>query len=222
MKNFRNIFILGTSHVADESVKNVNAAAEILSPDIIAVELDSSRLYALKNNAPRPKNMELLKSFGIKGFLFYIIGEFLQKKIGKYVNISPGSEMLAGVNFAEKNKKMLALIDRDIQLTLKRFSKNFKKREALRMVYDMLFEKKVRFDISKVPESETIDLLINHTRSRYPSLFKVLIDERDIHMAKRLYLLNKKFPEKKVLAIVGAGHVNGILRYLNSFEESFK
>lgn len=222
MENFRNIFILGTSHVAKESVSNVEKAGKILSPDIIALELDSSRLHSLKNNLPRPKNTELIKAIGLKGFMFFLLGEFLQKKIGKYLDISPGSEMLAGLKYAEDNKKQLTLIDRDIQLTLRRFSKNFKKREVLNMIWDILFEKQVKVDISKVPSSEIIKQVVKHTKSRYPSLFKVLIDERDLFMAKKLFSISKNFPEEKVLAIVGAGHVEGMMKYLNIFEESFK
>src|SRR3989304_5980363 len=118
-RKFRNIALVGTDHVAGESTRRVNAAFGEISPDIVAVELDRNRLYALKNKVRRPKNLELIKAFGLGGFIFYVIGEFVQKKIGKIVNIEPGSEMLAALKLAEKSKADIALIDRDISITMK-------------------------------------------------------------------------------------------------------
>lgn len=219
------LFILGTSHIAKQSLKSVEKSFERFKPEIIALELDYSRAIALKNKVKRPKNITLLKMLGLKGFLFYMVGEIIQQKLGKIVNIQPGAEMLTALKLAEKNKLIVYFIDRDIQITLKRFSKYFRKREALRMVFDIvkgIFKKDelIRIDLTKLPSQELIDLVLKQTKSNYPSLYKVLIDERDKYMAHKLNSIAKLYPENNILAIVGAGHVKGIKRYLS--KETFK
>jgi pheromone shutdown-related protein TraB len=210
------IKIIGTSHVAKESIRKVRQAFKE-PPDIVAVELDPGRAYALRNKIKRPKNFTLLRTLGMAGFLFYITAEFIQKKLGKVLNLEPGAEMLAAIKQAEFHEIPVALIDRDIQITLKRFSRHFKKREILRMIWDSLTKFKLgKIDLNKTPSQELVEFVIEHTKKRYPSLYKILIDERDKHMAKRISLIKKKNPDKNILAVVGAGHVPGIKKYLNT------
>ena len=146
-----------------------------------------------------------------------MIGEFVQKKIGKIVNIEPGSEMLAALKLAEKSKADIALIDRDISITMKRFSKNFRKRELFRLLIDSFRPpaEEMAFDFSKIPPEELVRKVIRYTKKRYPSLHRILIDERDIYMARQLHRLHRLFPDKKILAVMGAGHIDGVLAYLN-------
>lgn len=216
-----NIYLIGTSHVAEQSINQVKNFFKDIEPDIIALELDPGRLYSLTHNVKRPKNQVLLKNLGVMGFLFYLFGEFAQKKIGNVVKIEPGSEMLTALKLAKKNKIDVALIDKNIQITLRRFSKKFKKREVLKMIADILsspFKKNnLNVDFKKVPDKEIIDFVLKHTKKRYPSLYKVLIQERDLHMARLLNKISEKYPDKKIMAVVGAGHVDGITKYLRNF-----
>lgn len=217
MKN--SLLIVGTSHVSTESVRQVKNAFKEFIPDIVALELDQNRAHALLHDTKRPKNLTLLKTLGLGGFLFFLFGELVQKKIGKVVNIEPGKEMLTGLKIGMNNNCKIALIDRKIELTLQRFSKYFKKRELLKFIIDIIFSPFSKNDIgkidfSKVPQSEVIDKVLGHVKKRYPSLYKILIDERDRYMAKHLLLIMKDNPGKKILAVVGAGHVKGIKKYL--------
>jgi pheromone shutdown-related protein TraB len=222
MKTFRNIYLLGTSHIASKSVEQVKECFETIKPEIAAIELDAGRAYSLKHKVKKPKTLDLLKTLGLGGFMFYIFGEFVQKKLGKIVNMEPGSEMLATMKEAERTNAAIVFIDRDIQVTLSRFSKYFRKRELFRMIGDMIsspFRKeKMTMDLSKVPSEENLEMILGEAKKRYPSLFKILVDERDSFMAKRLFLLSIQNPDKKILAVTGAGHTNGILSYLGKFE----
>ena len=174
-----NIYLIGTSHVAEQSIKQVKTSFKNIKPDIIALELDPGRLYSLTHNVKRPKNQVLLKNLGLMGFLFYLFGEFAQKKIGNIVKIEPGSEMLTALRLAKKNN--------------------------------------LNVDFKNVPDKEIIDFVLKHTKKRYPSLYRVLIQERDLHMARLLNKISEKYPEKKIMAVVGAGHVDGITKYLRNF-----
>ncbi len=225
MKQFNNICLIGTSHVAEESIQQIKKGFNEFQPDIVALELDNNRVYSLKHKVKRPKNLVLIRSLGISGFLFYLFGEFTQNKIGKLVNIEPGSDMLTALDLGEKNNCLIALIDRNIQITLKRFSKHFKKKEIIRMIFDVIkgvFSKNElgKFDFSKLPSNDVIEYVIEHTKQNYPSLYKILIDERDMFMTDKLLKLSLSYPEQKILAIVGAGHVKGIISYLD--KETFK
>ncbi len=223
MKTFRNIYLLGSSHVASESIRQVKQNIEKIAPDIIALELDSGRAYALKHKVKRQKNIDLVKILGLPGFLFYLFGEFIQRKLGKIMNISPGSEMLTAIRLAEEKKLPVFFIDREIQITLSRFSKHVKKREILKMFFDVVFgffkKEKVKIDLSKLPSEELISFVLSETKERYPSFYKILIYERDRFMANKLYALSSSFPDKKIFAVSGAGHSKGILNYLEQISK---
>lgn len=218
MEQIRNISLIGTSHIAKESVKKVTQTIINKKPEIVALELDPGRAYALQHNIKRPKNIALLRTLGVSGFLFYLFGEVVQKKLGKIVNLQPGSEMLVAMKAATNVGSKIALIDRDIQITLRRFSKHFKKRELLRIILDLItsvFKKNdLKIDLSKVPSDELIDYALKQAKDNYPSLYKILVEERDIYMAKQLDKLSLLYPDKQIVAIVGAGHIKGILKYL--------
>lgn len=218
------LVILGTSHIAKQSLDEIKDVFLSEKPDIIAVELDGSRLNSLLNQNSKQKNVSLyegIKMFGVKGYLFAILGKYAQKKLGMRTGINPGSDMLLGVQLARNNFLDLELIDRHIQITLKRLSKYFTWKERFRLVYDVLFghfdkSQIVKIDLNKVPDSETIHVLLKSLKDRYPSFYNVLIHERNVFMAKKLVLIHKNNPSKKIMALVGAGHEIEILEHFKA------
>jgi pheromone shutdown-related protein TraB len=210
---FEKIKIVGTSHISKQSIEIIKKTFLEFHPDVIAVELDEGRLYGLlhPNKNKNIFSLSLIKEIGITGYLFAIIGKFVQKKLGSIVKMDPGADMLFGVNLANNNNLELELIDRDIQITLKRFSKYFTFKEKMRLFGDFfkgIFSKKHRIiiDIKNIPEQELINTLIKQVKDSYPGIYKTLIDERNHFMSKKLITLSKKNPTKKYLVIVGAGH----------------
>jgi pheromone shutdown-related protein TraB len=214
---YRNITLLGTSHIADDSIKEIQSFIKEDMPDIVALELDEGRLNSLLTNPKKPRMLDLIRGLGIGGFLFYAVAESLQNSLGDQVGIKPGSEMKAAYE-AALGKASVALIDRDIRITLRRFSRRFRKRELLTMAGDFvrgLFKKnEFEIDISKVPSEGQISFMVDHIRKKYPSIYGVLIAERDRHMAEKLINMAIQHPDKKILAVVGAGHVVGMQKYL--------
>ena len=120
---YGNLTIIGTSHIAKQSLEDVEKAIVEGKPDIVALELDRRRLYSLFKNPGKIRIYDI-KRVGIKGFIFSLMGAWAGKKLGKMVGVAPGSEMKKAVRLAKKNKIKLALIDQDIEVTLKRFSKS--------------------------------------------------------------------------------------------------
>ncbi|MAE42292.1 hypothetical protein CMO93_00860 [Candidatus Woesearchaeota archaeon] len=230
---YKNLTIIGTSHIAKQSLEEVQEAIEQDKPDTVAVELDKRRMYSLLSNKKNKASISDIRYIGLKGYLFSLIGGYIQKKLGEKVKISPGSEMLAAVKLAKKNKLKIALIDQDILITLRRFSKYFGFKEFLKIIFvdtfrGLFFREKLieeyglgSFDLKKVPDKQTIKKLLRMVKKRYPGLYKVLIEERNEFMASKLIKLMGENEEKKILAVVGAGHEEDILKLIKNPNVSY-
>ncbi|MBU4284026.1 MAG: TraB domain-containing protein, partial [Nanoarchaeota archaeon] len=108
---YKNLNIIGTSHIAKQSIDSVKNTILEEKPDIVALELDKNRFYGLMHNQKRKISIADIPKIGFKGFLFSWIGSVIQKKIGDYVGVSPGSEMKTAIRLAKKQKARIALID---------------------------------------------------------------------------------------------------------------
>ncbi len=228
-----NITIIGTSHIAKESIRKVRQEIQEQKPDVVAVELDMKRYYAL-THAPKPQRFSFynISRVGFKGYLFAVIGSWVSKKLGRMVGVEPGDEMKAAINTANKEKIKIALIDQDIEITLARFSRYLTWKERWRIAADiikgMFFGKREmqrygidEFDLSKVPSEVLIGKMMDMMKDRYPSIYRVLVHERNVYMAGKLSEISAQ--GKSVVAVVGAGHVQGIreLISLPSYSYSF-
>jgi len=119
------------------------------------------------------------------------------------------------VQLARDHSKKIALIDRDVRITLSRLSKAIGWREKKNFVLDLLlapFSKKMRIDLKKVPEKELVQKLLGVLKRRYPGVYRVLVEERNKILALKLKTLVENYPEHTVLAVVGAGHEEEVLR----------
>ncbi|PIN88146.1 hypothetical protein COV12_00040 [Candidatus Woesearchaeota archaeon CG10_big_fil_rev_8_21_14_0_10_32_24] len=216
-----NLTIIGTSHIAKQSVNEIKTFIETQKPDIVAVELDIQRAVALMQERKNRVSLADILQIGIKGYIFVKIGQIVQEKLGKKVGVAPGSDMKIAINLARKEKLEVAFIDQPIQITLKNFSKRFTWRERFRflgeIIKGLLFPKKQmkelglnNFDLSKVPAEEVIEKLVAQMSKKYPSVYKTLISDRNTYMVKSLVKLMRKHPDKRILAVVGAGHKKGM------------
>lgn len=226
---YKNLYIVGTSHIAKQSIREVKEEIS-KKPDIVAVELDSNRLRAVANKSRTKLSLRDIFKIGIVGFLFALVGAWAQKKLGKLVGVDPGTEMLTAVRLAKKNKIRISLIDQDIIVTLARLSRAVSWKEKLRFPYDIIkaifFRKREmkrmgieEFDLSKVPEKKIIKALIRELKDKYPNVHRVLVTERNIFMAKKLDGLITSFPGKKILAVIGAGHEEELLDLVKQKEK---
>ncbi len=218
---YKNLTIIGTSHISKESIKEVSAKIIELKPVIIAIELDKPRLSALLNQKRPKTKVKDLRKIGFGGLFFNIIGGWIEKKLGKIVDTKPGSEMLAAIKLAKKENIPIALIDQDIRITLQRISKNISWKEKFRLLSDLIVgsiskKQEVKIDLEKVPEKEVIEQLTKEFGKRYPGLYKVLVTERNKVMAKGLNKLLTRYKEGEILAIIGAGHEEEIIELLKN------
>ncbi len=224
--DFKNLKIIGTSHISKQSVIEIEKAIEEIEPGIVTIELDKQRLYQLMHEDKKQKiNYRSITQVGLKGFIFAIIASWMSKKLGKLVGMTPGADMKHAVVVASRKKIPIALIDQNIQITLKRLSKFMTWKEKWNFVSDIfkgliLPKKQMKsygfenFDLSKVPGDELISKMLGTVKIRYPTIYRVLIEERNVVMANRLIKLMKKDPAVQIISIVGAGHKEGMLKYI--------
>lgn len=216
--NYKNLVFLGTSHIAKQSLDEVKSRIETEKPDIIALELDKKRLVALMQKQ-RKIEFKIIKKIGIKGFIFSLFVAWAERKLGKIVGVAPGSEMNLAVRLAKKNNMKIALIDQDIEITLKRLSKELTWKEKWNFLADIfkaIFIRKneIDFDLRTVPSSKVIKKLVGKLKERYPNVHKILIEERNIVIADNLKELMSSNPDRKILVILGAGHAEDVLELL--------
>lgn len=217
-----NITLIGSSHIAKDSVKSIKKEIKSQKPDIVAVELDKNRAKALFNPKPNKLTFNSIKQIGIMGFLFTFFGKILQDKLGKAVGIAPGSDMKTAMLYGSKVDAKIWLIDKDIRIIARDLSTKISFYEKLKIVGSILggvlispilaLRKKPKkgIDLSKVPPEELITELVSEFRKRFPKLYNVLIEDRNKFMAKRISILSEENPEGKIIVVLGAGHISGI------------
>ena len=202
-----NYIILGTAHVYEKSVIEVREAIREEKPDVVALELDPARLDALLHNDERKPTLREMKDFGFKNAFLLLFMSYLQKKISSDTGIVAGREMIEAAIAARSLGIPVALIDRDLRITIQKLLEKVGFKEKVMIFKDSIFPDK-EYTVDYIYENPAE--LINEIKGRYPFIYEVLVDERDRFMAENL----KRIQKEKVLAIVGAGHVSGIKRYL--------
>ncbi len=211
------IIILPTSHIAGQSLREVRELLEREKPDCVALELDLNRFYAMQAEK-KQGSLQTLKLLGPVTFLFYWVLKKLQKWLGGKTGILPGSEMLQGVRVAGELGLKVAFIDQDIRTTMMNLKDHVGWREKTKLLWFVLkgltlgFIKKEKIDLQKVPEKRIIREAMLLLEREFPQLYRVLVSERNMLMAKRLEALSRRF--KKTVAIVGAGHEEGLKRLI--------
>jgi len=215
-----NIILVGTAHISKDSVKEVKEVIEKYKPDVVAVELCKRRYEAItkKDQWENTPITSLLKSNNAYLMLAQTFLSSIQRRLGKEYGVEPGSEMIAAMNEAKKHNLRVALVDRDISITLKRAWRRMGIREKFRLTWE--FMKAIlgydegeleELDLKELMDQDVITAMMKEFGEIAPSVATVLIHERDEYIAKKILDESKN---GKVVAVVGAGHVNGIKKYL--------
>lgn len=206
--------IVGVAHVLPKSVEEAKRVIEAERPDVVAVELDPARYLALTQGA-RTGILDLWRA-GPGVWLFTALILLLQGKFSRQTGVEAGEEMLAAVQKAREIGAQVDLIDRDIGITLNRLVSGMPAREKLRLFGNLIISllplgKGV--ELGRLTEEQMVENLLLEFRKLSTRAYDVLISERDRHMASRLAA--QLLSGKRVVCVVGAGHVPGILEELN-------
>jgi pheromone shutdown-related protein TraB len=213
----RDLFIVGTAHVSQKSVEEVEQVIEAVRPDTVCVELDDARYRALTDDSEWLK-LDLFTVIRQKKVLFLLTRTVLaayQRKMGQKLGVRPGAELLAAVRKAEQLGARVVLADRDIQATLKRtwhglsFWNKAKLASSL-MAAPFAIEEITEEQVEQLKQRDNISDMMSELARVMPQVKVPLIDERDRYLMSNI----QEAPGHKVVAVVGACHVEGILSHL--------
>jgi len=217
--------LVGTAHVSQESVADVQRNIVEHAPQRVCIELDLPR-YTSLTQAESWRNIDIFKIIKDgKGplLLSNLLLSSYQKRLGLDAGIKPGEEMKAAVAKSEELGIPFSLIDRDIQITLRRAwgtSSFFGKMKLIATLIESVFSRE-KIDASQIEELKKTSALhgmLDELASYLPKVKEVLIDERDQFMAAKLF----ETTENRVLAVVGAGHVPGMIQWLDALHAGTK
>lgn len=218
--------IIGTAHVSEESVNEVKDTIYEQHPDVVAIELDRGRYIKIKKQMMGVEEDEsipitqIIKENKVGLFFTSTLLGYFQSKIGADVDVAPGSEMIGAIEASEDLGIPIALIDREINTTLQRALNKMGFMEKAKFAYGLILsilgfdDEEEDIDIEELKNPENLDDLMEMFKDEAPSVYEVLVQERDAYLAGRLMQL----PQDKVVAVVGAGHKPGIERYLDNPE----
>lgn len=218
----RELILIGTAHISAESVAEVKAAVEREKPDCVAIELDEERLKTM-TEAESWRNLDIVSVLK-KGQGFVLMANLIlssfQKKMGSNVGVKPGDDMRAAYDAARTLGIRTEMVDRKVQTTLKRaWAKTsfFGKCKLLALMLASLFDtEEVSEDqIESLKNSSEMDNMMSELAGYLPAVKQVLIDERDFYLASHIWQCG----EGKVLAVLGAGHIPGVIAHLNAIAE---
>ncbi len=215
--NDRKITLVGTAHVSKESVDEVIETINNINPDCVAVELDEKRAESIKNPT-RYSQLDLVKVFKRKeGFMLLanLMLSSYQRRMGLNAGVKPGDEMIAAMNVADEKKIRCTLVDRPIQITLKRaWGKNsfWGKCKLLATLLSSAFSKEEidPEEIEKLKERNEMDSMMEELSDYMPVIKEVLIDERDRYLASKIW----DSEGNNIVAVLGAGHLPGVKAHL--------
>jgi len=213
----KQILLIGTAHISQSSVDEVNTVIDQEKPDTICIELCSSRHQAMLDK-DQWKNMDIYKVVREgKSFLLFanLIMTAFQKRLGSQLGVKPGAEMLEAANAAERVGAELILADRDVKITLQRTWRGMTFWGRMKVLSQLLASLFVREEISKeeiekLKESDALSEAMQMLAEQSPEMKRILIDERDQFMAEKIKLAQGK----RIVAVVGAGHVKGLMAEL--------
>lgn len=212
----KEVILLGTAHVSKESARLVASVIEKEKPDTVCIELCESRYQSIRKK-DRWQNMDIVKVIKEKK-AFLLLSNLLlasfQKRIAEKLDVKPGEEMISAIETAEKVGAQIHLADRDIRITLSRTWRVMSLWDKLKILFQLILsageiDEISEKDIEKMKQEDMLETLLADVKKSLPVLKNVLIDERDRYLAHKI----KTAPGKRIVAVVGAGHVPGIKKY---------
>lgn len=206
------LHIVGTNHVAANSTTKITKAFAEQDPDVVAIELDEARLRRLRHGERDAPSYKLITQIGLTGYVFARTAHSIQRRIGEYVGVMPGEEMIHAADLAKTHSKPFHLIDQPMQETLQALSTGLGCNEKMRMLWDVIrapfTSPPIKVNPKTIPDEDTIHEIVSYVKTRYPGTHASIIADRDAHMANQLASLLDAGND--VLAVVGAAHKPGI------------
>lgn len=218
--------LLGTAHVSRTSAEAVKRLLESGHYDAVAVELCPSRYHALtQQEAWRDLDLFAILRQGKAGMMMASLAlSAYQRRIADQFGIEPGAEMKAAIEGAKLAGLPIQLIDREIGITLRRASRRLSLWKRWVMINGLVLslfsrEQISEEDVERLKEGDLLTETFSEFSEASPELYEALIAERDRYMAARLRQENQDKSGRKVLAVIGAGHLAGTANALSGDDD---
>jgi pheromone shutdown-related protein TraB len=217
----KQVYLVGTAHLSSQSADEVAEVIENVRPDAVCVELCESRFQAIT----RPDSwremdiIQIVRKKQATALLAHMILASFQRRMGDRLGIKPGAEMVRAIEAADKTGAELVLADRSIQVTLLRTWRKLgwwdKMKLATHLIFSMVVTPELdEKEVEALKSQDVLSQVMEAFSSAFPRAKVTLIDERDVYLCEKI----RTAPGKSVVAVVGAGHVEGMLGRLASGE----
>ena len=209
----KDITLIGTAHVSRESVELVQQVIEEETPETVCVELCPSRYQSIRQK-DHWQETDIVKVIREKKSFLLLANLLLasfQKRIAKKFDIKPGEEMIRAIESGEAIGARIHLADRDIRTTLARAWRAMGLWGKIKLMTQLVMSMGQMDDISeedieKMKRQDMLETILTEVGRSMPELKRILIDERDQYLAEKI----RSAPGRKIVAVVGAGHLAGI------------
>jgi pheromone shutdown-related protein TraB len=214
----REIILVGTAHVSRDSAELVERVIDEEKPDVVCVELCQARFDALKQKDKWQETdiVKVIRDNRTSLLLSQLLMVSFQRKIAEKFNINPGEEMLRAIAKAEATGAKIVLADREIRVTLLRTWRMMRFWTKVKFLPEIILSLFIGDDITEedienLKKHDVLDLALKTVGEKLPEVKTTLIDERDQYLAHRI----SHAAGKRIVAVVGAGHVPGIQQHLD-------
>jgi pheromone shutdown-related protein TraB len=212
----KRIVLVGTAHVSKESVELVQSVIDEVQPDTVCVELCESRAQSIRQK-DRWQEMDIIKVIKEKKAFLLLSNLMLasfQKRIADRLEVAPGQEMIQAMDAAESIGATVYLADRDIRTTLSRTWRSLGLWGKLKLMFQLILslgavDEISEADVEKMKQQDMLASILDEVGKSLPQVRTSLIDERDRYLTEKI----RSAPGQRIVAVVGAGHVQGILQY---------
>ena len=219
----KTIILVGTVHVSQESADLVRQVIEEEKPDGVCVELDTRRFEALSQQHKWESLdlKEIIRKKQLSTLLANLLLASYQKRLGDQLGVLPGTEMLEAITVSKKHEIPIFLCDRDVRVTMRRawrstpfFKKSMLVSSLMLSVFDT--EPVTEESLQALKKQDVLSEMMKELGTEVPTLKEVLIDERDQYLAEKIL----QAEGEKVVAVVGAGHVEGMKSVLQQTQRT--
>lgn len=210
----KRVILIGTAHVSRDSVDLVESVIASEQPDTVAVELCASRYQSITQKQ-QWQDMDIIKVIKEKKAFLLLSNLMLasfQKRLAAKLDIAPGAEMIQAMRSGDAIGAHIHLADRDIRTTLSRTWRSMGLWAKIKLLFHLILsagdvDEISAEDIEKMKQQDMLASLLDEVGQTMPVVREILIDERDRYLCEKI----RSAPGRTIVAVVGAGHVPGIL-----------
>jgi len=212
----KEVLLIGTAHVSKESVELVKSVIESEVPDTVCVELCEGRFQTTRRQ-DHWQNMDIIKVIKEKKVFLLLSNLILaafQKRMAAKLDIRPGQEMIQAVTSAESVSAEICLADRDVRVTLARTWRQMGLWTRIKLFFQLVLslgsvDEISAEEVERLKQRDVLESILDELGQSMASVRRTLIDERDQYLAAKI----RQAPGKRIVAVVGAGHMPGIERH---------